>query len=115
MNSENIQKQLEWLNIEDLGSLIFIFLGILNIYGDLLQKKFIISGNVKDRDDADKVYLLVLIIAFLLYSFFFYRNYRRYKLMSGKNKQLFSIKLLSSALVLAAVVCSIYFQINNKV
>lgn len=114
MNNINEEQALKELNIEDFLALIFIGLGILSIYGDQIQKEYIKTKDNKYQQQANSVFDFILIVTFLLYLVFLYRNYKNYKNASPERKELFFIKLLASCFLLAGIICSIYFQINNK-
>ena len=56
------------------------------------------------------VFLFVLIIGFIIYLYFLYRNYRIFLKTKDEEKGLFIIKLIGSALLLSGSICLIYFQ-----
>ena len=97
-------------NFEDYIWLIFAILAFLNIYGDKLQKEFLISKDEKCEKKANDVFLFVLIIGFFIYLYFFYRNYKIFLTMNDKDKNLFLVKLIGSALLISGSICLIYFQ-----
>lgn len=114
MNNNEIQRTLRELNLEDFLSGIFIILGILSIYGDQIQKKYVITKEYKYQKEANDIFDFILLVTFILYIVFFYRNYRNYKNASENRKNLFAIKLLGSCFLMAGIICTIYFQVNNK-
>lgn len=114
MNNNEIQRTLRELNIEDFLSGIFVILGILSIYGDQIQKKYVITKDYKYQKEANDIFDFILLVTFILYIVFLYRNYRNYKNASENRKNLFAIKLLGSCFLMAGIICTIYFQVNNK-
>lgn len=98
------------LNFEDYIWIIFAVLSFLNIYGDNLQKEFLITNNKSYENKANDVFLFVLIIGFFIYLYFLYRNYRIFLQTRDEEKGLFLIKLMGSALLLSGSICLIYFQ-----
>jgi len=98
------------LTFEDYIWIVFAILSFLNIYGDNLQKEFLISNNKNYEKRANDVFLFVLIIGFIIYLYFLYRNYRIYLNTKDSEKGLFIIKLIGSALLLSGSICLIYFQ-----
>jgi len=114
MNNINEEQALKELNIEDFLALIFIGLGILSIYGDQIQKEYIKTKDNKYEQQANSIFDFILIITFFLYIFFLYRNYKSYQNAPPEKKELFSVKLLASCFLLSGIICSIYFQLNNK-
>lgn len=110
----NIENEMRKLNIEDTFSIIFIVLGILSIYGDHIQRKYLKTKNGKFQQDATKIFKLVLWITFILYILFFYRNYQAYQQAPQSKKKQFSIKLLGSCFFLAGIICTLYFQQSSE-
>lgn len=98
------------LNLEDYIWFIFAVLAFLNIFGDNLEKEFIKTNNKCYRSNANKVFLFVLYIGFIIYIYFFYRNYRAFLKSSEEEKGLFLVKLIGSALLIGGAICLIYFQ-----
>ena len=98
------------LNFEDYIWIIFAILAFLNIYGDWLQKEFLKTKKKLYENKANDVFLFVLIIGFFIYLYFFYRNYRAFLKVDEKDKELFIVKLIGSALLISGSICLIYFQ-----
>ena len=98
------------LNFEDYIWIIFAILSFINIYGDYLQKEFLKTNDKNYEKNANNVFLLVLIIGFFIYLYFIYRNYRIFLNTNHKDKGLFIIKLIGSALLISGSICLIYFQ-----
>lgn len=101
---------LDRLNFEDFIWIIFIGLALLNIVGDHLLKEFIKYNNQNDESRANNIFLFVLIVTFFIYLYFFIRNFNALNKASEEEKNVFSIKLLGSAFLIAGVICLIYFQ-----
>lgn len=108
MNSQ-IEDQMKELNIEDTFSVVFIVLGILSIYGDYIQRKYLRTKNKNLQEQAMSVFNLILWITVILYLLFLYRNYQAYQKSTQNQKKLFSVKLLGSCFFLAGILCSLYF------
>lgn len=102
------------LNFENYIWIVFAILAFLNIFGDNLQKKFIRTNNKELEDKANSIFLFVLIVSFIIYIYFFYRNYRAFLRISEEEKGLFLVKLTGSALLIAGILALIYFQVNQK-
>ena len=101
------------LNFEDYIWIIFAILAFLNILGDNLQKEFIRKKDKAFEEKANNIFLFTLIISFIIYIYFFYRNYKVFINANENEKSLLIIKLGGSALLIAGVVALIYFQINQ--
>jgi cbb3-type cytochrome oxidase subunit 3 len=112
MTNDDI-KDLQRLKFEDLLWLIFGIICFINIYGDYLQKEYIYTHLNNYEKKANKTFLITLTITFLIYIYFFLRNYKKYKNSTKENEQLYKIKLLGSIFLIAGIICLIYFQKNN--
>ena len=102
------------LNFEDYIWFVFAILAFFNIYGDNLQKEFLKSNNKNIEKSANEIFLFVLIIGFIIYLYFFYRNYRIFLKTRDEDKSLFIIKLIGSALLISGSICLIYFQYKQN-
>lgn len=105
-----LNNDLERLDFENIIWIIFIVLAILNILGDNLLKDFIVTNDKIEESYANKIFLFVLVISLFIYIYFFIRNYNAFEKASDNEKNLFAIKLLGSALLIAGIICLIYFQ-----
>lgn len=108
------ENQIKNLTTEEILSGAFIVLGILSIYGDELQKKYIQTKNKAYEDQANKIFNLILLITLILYLIFLYRNYKSYQKAPRDTKEIFGVRVLGSLLLLAGILCTIYFQQNIK-
>ena len=75
----NTEEMIKDLNTEDFLSSIFIILGLLSIYGDQVQKKYIQTNNQEYQKQANNIFDTIIFITFILYIFFLYRNYKNYE------------------------------------
>lgn len=110
----SIEDEITRLNFEDFLWFIFALLCFLNIKGDADDKEYIKTNNNYYKDESNKIFEFTLIITSLIYIYFFFRNYIFLQRVNDNQKQLYSIKLLGSSLLLAGVICLIYFQVNNN-
>lgn len=112
--NENIIKEIKRLKFEEFLWTIFIIISILNIYGNKLEEKFIITKQREYEKKSDKIFKITLIIVLLIYTYFFIRNYNAYKKSSLNEKKLYEKKLLGSSLLIAGILLLIYFQFKQK-
>ena len=98
------------LKFENFLWILFACLCIMNVYGDYDEIKYLISNNKNFEQKADTIFEITLIITFLIYIYFFLRNYKAYKYATIEEKNLYTIKLLGSSLLIAGVLCLLYFQ-----
>jgi len=110
--NDTIMKELKRLNFEDIISFIFIICSVLNLIGNNNQKKYLLYSDKRYEDKANNLYIIGLILTFLIYIYFFYRNTRMYNNKDNPtDKDL--IKLTGSFLYVIGVLCLLYFQVNN--
>lgn len=107
---DTLNNDLERLDFENIIWIIFIVLAILNISGDNLLKDFIVTNDKSEESYANKIFLFVLVISLFIYIYFFIRNYNAFENANENEKNIFVIKLLGSALLIAGIICLIYFQ-----
>lgn len=104
------------INIEKTLSIIFIIIGLANIFGDdLLIKSF--NCNRPDlKNKAETIFLWGLIAAFLLYIVIVSRNYQFYqeKKDAGLDATPELMRLFGSLLILAGFAIIFYYFINNS-
>lgn len=108
----DIEKEINRLNFEDIIWIVFIILSILNIFANDNQKKYVISNKLCYENRANNISIFVLTILFFIYGYFFYRNYTMYN-----NKDIPSdidkIKVIGSLFFIIGTLCLLYFQINS--
>lgn len=110
MYDQDILNEINRLNFEDFLLLVFIVLSIINIYGDYNEKEFIKTSDRKYKNKANVIFEITLFVTLFIYLYFFIRNYNAYQKAEEKDKKLFIIKLIGSGLLIAGIICLIYFQ-----
>ena len=101
------------LNFEDILWIIFIGLSILNIIGNNYQKEYVRSNIKYFEDKADNISVFVLSVLFLVYMYFFLRNYNMYNNKENPtNVDL--IKVIGSLFFIFGTLCLLYFQVNSE-
>lgn len=110
MYDQDILNEINRLNFEDFLLLVFIVLSIINIYGDYNEKEFIKTSDRKYKNKANVIFEITLFVTLFIYLYFFIRNYNAYQKAEEKDKKLFIIKLMGSGLLIAGIICLIYFQ-----
>lgn len=106
--------ELKRLKFEDLLWIIFAVLCLINVYGDQLQKEYIVTSFNDYENKSNNVFKITLTITLFIYIYFFLRNYISYKNSSSENKSLYSVKVFGSIFLIVGVICLIYFQENNE-
>lgn len=110
MFNRDTYNEIRRLNFEDFIWTIFVILSISNILGDYNEKEFLKTDDDNFKQEANKIFEITLTVSLLIYIYFFVRNYYAYEKATPKEKELFVIKLLGSSLLIAGVVCLLYFQ-----
>lgn len=111
-NNDNISK-IKRLKFENILWILFAVLCIMNIMGDVNEIDFIDTNNKNFKNKANLFFETTLKITLLIYTYFFIRNYNAYIRASKEEKRLYSIKLLGSSLLIAGILCLIYFQTSQ--
>lgn len=110
MYNKNIFEEINRLKFEDFLWIVFAFLSIVNIYGDYNEKEFLETNNKNFKETSNIIFETTLIITLLIYIYFFVRNYKAYEKATVEEKNLYTIKLLGSSLLIAGILCLLYFQ-----
>lgn len=110
METEETLKELKRLDFEDILWLVFGSLALINIIGDANDKEFLKTNDNKFKNRSNQIFEFTLIVTFFIYIYFLQRNFKAFKKAPEEEKNLFSIKLLGSSLLLAGIICLIYFQ-----
>jgi len=106
----NDEEELKRLDFENFLWIVFIFLAVLNIIGDLSDQEYIKTKDAYYQSMANKIFEFTLIISFIIYIYYFIRNYAFYEKATDKEKEKLFIKLLGSVFILIGAICFIYFQ-----
>lgn len=113
MYNYEVLSELNRLKFEDFLWLVFAALCVINVYGDYNDKEYLKTNNNYYKNKSNIIFEITLIITFFIYIYFFARNYKFYQKVSDNKKDLYSIKLLGSSLLIAGSICLIYFQIKQ--
>ncbi len=110
MYSEKITSEINRLKFEDFLWVVFAILCLINVYGDYNDKEYLKTHNNTFRKNSNKIFEFTLIVTFLIYIYFFIRNYKAYVKATEEEKRLYVIKVLGTAFLIAGVLCLLYFQ-----
>lgn len=103
-------KEIFRLEFENLLWVIFIMLSLLNIYGDLDDEKFLKTNNTSYKMESNYIFNFTLTVTLFIYLYFFIRNYKKYESIDDSQKDIYLVKLLGSAFLIAGIICLLYFQ-----
>lgn len=110
MYTENNINEIDRLKFENFLLILFACLCISNVYGDYEEIEYLETDNQTYKTKSNKIFTTTLIITLLIYIYFFLRNYKSYEKATIEEKNLYTIKLLGSSLLIAGILCLIYFQ-----
>ena len=102
------------LRFEDIIWLTFALISLLNIVGDEEEIIYLEKKDENKRLKAKNIFLITIIITIFIYLYFIERNYSAYLKCKEDEKQLYSIKLLGSTLLISGALCLLYFQIHEE-
>lgn len=113
MNNKTI---INSINIEKILSIIFIIIGIANIFGDELLIKSYKENNPNLRKKADDIFLYGLIVSYLLYIVIVARAYTAYidKKNTNEDASQELLRLFGSLLILVGFSIIFYYFIKNN-
>ncbi len=89
---------------------IFIIINIINLYADELEKEYLLTKNVNNLKNANKIVIFTLSITIIIYIYFVYLNYKEYQ---NHKTSIYETRLIGSILVVIGLFCLIYFRIKN--
>lgn len=113
MDNDKVAKEIKRLKFEDFLWIIFIVLALANIYGDHEEIEYLETNETFYKTKATKIFVIILIVTLLIYSYFWIRDYYAYKDAPLEKKGLYIIKLLGISLLISGTLCLLYFQINQ--
>ena len=109
-----ILKNIKRLNFENALWVLFAILSFLNILGNKNEKDYLKTNNTLFKNIANKIFEFTITTTFFIYTYFFIRNYKSYKIAKENEKTLFSVKLLGTSFLIAGIICLLYFQENEE-
>lgn len=110
----SIENEIFRLQFEDFLWIVFIVLACLNIWGDYDDRLFLRSNNSFYKEESNRIFNFTLFITFLIYLYFFIRNYKKYMEVNNYQKKLYSVKLFGSIFLIVGVICLLYFQSHQN-
>ena len=111
MNSNNEIKQ---FTKGDIASIIFVIASVINIIASDKEKEYLFSNDIKDKEVANTIYILVLLLLIGLYIYFIKINYQAYQDCSDKDREAFLVRLYGSIFLFIGGLCFLYYRINDR-
>ena len=117
MTLEDKMERLKQIKIENIVWLIYIILIVICLYGNKLEKQFILFQDNYSKNKYRKVNILIFTIATIIYLYFFIDNYKgvqNLKITDSKlKKDLNKLSLLGSSLILISGLIFLYIAITD--
>ena len=110
MYTKNNINELNRLKFENFLWILFAILCIGNVYGDYNEIEYLETSNDSFEKKSNEIFEITLILTLFIYIYFLHRNYKAYLQSTAEDINLYSIKLLGSSLLIAGVLCLLYFQ-----
>lgn len=98
----------------DIASIIFVIASVLNIIGSDKEKEYLCTNDMKDKEVAYNIYILVLLTLIGLYIYFIKVNYKAYQDCTNQDRESYLIRLYGSILFLIGGLCFLYYRISDK-
>ena len=102
------------LEFEKFLLILFAALCFINIKGTSMQEEYLITNYKKIEKKANNIFIFTLSITFLIYIYFFIRNYKAYEKASIDEKSNYRIKVIGSSLLIDGILCLLYFQSSRN-
>lgn len=106
----SINKEIETLKFENLIWIIFAFLAILNIYGDVCEENYLTNHSIYFKQKANDIFRITIVASLIIYMYFFSKNFNLYKQATADNIVLCRLKAFGSLLFIIATILLIYVQ-----
>ena len=114
MYTKEAINELKRLRFENIIWVIFIILGVLNIFGDFNSEEYILTKEKIYKENSNNIFLITLVVTFFIYIYFLNRNYKAYIKATPEEKNLYIVKVLGSSFLIAGIICLIYFQLKDS-
>ena len=110
MYNEETLNELSRLRFEDY---LWIFYGsiiMINIFGNYYEKEYVKTGFRQLGVKYNSIFELVLILTFFIYIYLFIRNYNNYQKAPIEEQNVYLVRILGNAFLIAGILCFIYYQ-----
>jgi len=113
--NKSIKSKLKEIDTENIISLIFAILSIINIYGNEINKKYLYTKNKSYKDNSKLIFEFTLFITIIINFYFFSRSYQTYKKSTLAERKISKIRLIAIMLLIIGTCLLLYLQkIDNE-
>lgn len=101
------------LKIDEWIWVIFIFLSIMNIFGDECEKDYCVTHSYQEKTRAKKIFTFTVFVSLQIYLYFEYQRYQHLQdcQIKQQDTSLWKMRCLGGFLVIIATLLFLYCQI----
>ena len=118
MDSEELREKLNDLKIEDFIWIIYIGIIFFSWYSNSLERDYYVNGNENSKDRYRSIIIIIFSILVIVYLYFFLDSLDDYNNLSDtdseKKKELITLSLIASSLILISGLIFLYIAINDE-
>mgnify|MGYP003321412709 CR=1 FL=1 len=118
MDSEELREKLNDLKIEDFIWIIYIGIIFFSWYSNSLERDYYVNGNENSKDRYRCIMIIIFSILVIVYLYFFLDSLDDYNNLSDtdseKKKELITLSLIASSLILISGLIFLYIAINDE-
>ncbi len=118
MNSDELNKRINQINIENFIWIIYIGIIFMSWYSNFLEKKYFIYNDLNSKEKYRKIIIGIFVVLVVIYFYFFKSSYNDLKNLnlcdSNKKKNLTFIAMIASLLILISGILYLYIAISDE-
>lgn len=118
MNSDELNKRINQINIENFIWIIYIVIIFMSWYSNFLEKKYFIYNDLNSKEKYRKIIIGIFVVLVVIYFYFFKSSYNDLKNLnlcdSNKKKNLTFIAMIASLLILISGILYLYIAISDE-
>jgi len=118
MNSNNLEKKLEQLNVEDFIWVIYIVIIMMSTYANSQERKYFLTNDSTSKEKYRKTMIIIFSILIVVYFYFLKDSYLDFINLkptdSDKKKLLVSLSFLASLLIAISGAIFLYIAFEDE-
>ncbi len=118
MNSDELNKRINQINIENFIWIIYIVIIFMSWYSNFLEKKYFIYNDLNSKEKYRKIIIGIFVVLVVIYFYSFKSSYNDLKNLnlcdSNKKKNLTFIAMIASLLILISGILYLYIAISDE-
>ena len=118
MNSDELNKRIKQINIENFIWIIYIVIIFMSWYSNFLEKKYFIYNDLNSKEKYRKIIIGIFVVLVVIYFYSFKSSYNDLKNLnlcdSNKKKNLTFIAMIASLLILISGILYLYIAISDE-